>query len=729
VGGNAKPTDSEGIAEGEIIRIDTSSWECARIKTQGPSPGNRDSHTTTVVGPKGRKQLLVFGGTDGDIKFNEIHVLDLRTKLWTVGRPDNSPPEREGHTATLMGNLIVVFGGNGSLNPEDQERSPAKLTNHLNDVHFFDTDTWEWKEIKVQGEPPWPRDSHAAAPLGDKLVIYGGDCYDNYLSDVHVLDMGRACWVKQKCVSEGSPGARAGHIMAPFGDGILLYGGVMIDGKNCCDCWLLRVGPNEELGLSDGEAHWEPLPVAGDLPCGRFAHGADSSKDALFVFGGLCDEQPMDDLHVLQFPREPPPEGRPQMSGSLPPASPVQSEEGHGNNKSPTAVNSCPGEEDEQGGDSSDAVTSSLDSPNREESRIRPAEDAHKDSEAGVDAQAEMPRTGSSPAQLSGPAPNAAPPPSSGVCIPRASHPREGKVTSYNMYCNAIREKMRRDMPEIRPREIERRIGQQWAHMSIAEKRPFEEAARMHNALAKRQATSSPHAGASGGAPKHERPPDQEPARYERPSDRHEEMLAKRAKFRGSMNAQDQQSFNSKLNPKPWSDFVPPRASDADARRFLRDVAGTGMAPPGAIPGAGIAPFFGGLRSSPYLMPNQPEGPPSHGHPYASAVDPGKQNAGSSHGGPTSVPHSPQPQMLGATVEGTVDGMFNAGYLATVRVGGNTFRAVLFSPILNVAASDGAAQISGLAQPQGAPGPNMFSAGFPGAGFYAGMRSHSREKQ
>lgn len=36
---------------------------------------------------------------------------------------------------------------------------------------------------------------------------------------------------------------------------------------------------------------------------GRFAHAADAGDGALFVFGGLCNEEPVDDLHVLMVER------------------------------------------------------------------------------------------------------------------------------------------------------------------------------------------------------------------------------------------------------------------------------------------------------------------------------------------------------------------------------------------------------------------------------------------
>ena len=65
--------------------------------------------------------------------------------------------------------------------------------------------------MQVRGEPPRPRDSHAAAALGEKLVVFGGDCQDSYVSDVHVLDTRSLRWKEIKCTSE------VRHIMMFFG--------------------------------------------------------------------------------------------------------------------------------------------------------------------------------------------------------------------------------------------------------------------------------------------------------------------------------------------------------------------------------------------------------------------------------------------------------------------------------------------------------------------------------
>jgi hypothetical protein len=43
-----------------------------------------------------------------------------------------------------------------------------------NDVHAFNTATWEWEAVRVFGAPPLAMWSHAAVLLGSRLLVQGG---------------------------------------------------------------------------------------------------------------------------------------------------------------------------------------------------------------------------------------------------------------------------------------------------------------------------------------------------------------------------------------------------------------------------------------------------------------------------------------------------------------------------------------------------------------------------
>lgn len=65
---------------------------------------------------------------------------------------------------------------------------------YLNDVTVFDVNTHTWHSPDVQGARPPVRDSHAAVALGNRMVIYGGDCGKEYLSDVWAYNVEEQKW-------------------------------------------------------------------------------------------------------------------------------------------------------------------------------------------------------------------------------------------------------------------------------------------------------------------------------------------------------------------------------------------------------------------------------------------------------------------------------------------------------------------------------------------------------
>ncbi|XP_039134882.1 acyl-CoA-binding domain-containing protein 4-like [Dioscorea cayenensis subsp. rotundata] len=156
------------------LNLDTMVWKS--LVTTGPKPGNRDSHSTTLVGHR----MVVLGGTNGSKKVNDIHILDLKTMEWSKSNSKCMPPSpRESHTITVVGDeKLVIFGGSGE-----------GKTRYLNDIHILDLKSMSWSSPDVKGELPAPRDSHIVVSMGNKLIIYGGDCGDCYHGEVDVLDM------------------------------------------------------------------------------------------------------------------------------------------------------------------------------------------------------------------------------------------------------------------------------------------------------------------------------------------------------------------------------------------------------------------------------------------------------------------------------------------------------------------------------------------------------------
>jgi hypothetical protein len=112
-----------------------------------------------------------------------------------VGEP---PVAREGHSASVFRNNLLIFGG-------------LSLEGLLNDVMALDLDFLEWHKPPVAGMPPIRRYQHSSCTFARKLVIFGGFSeYGDVEHDLHALDMATYKWSTPE--TQGAPpAARMGH--------------------------------------------------------------------------------------------------------------------------------------------------------------------------------------------------------------------------------------------------------------------------------------------------------------------------------------------------------------------------------------------------------------------------------------------------------------------------------------------------------------------------------------
>jgi host cell factor len=89
---------------------------------------------------------------------------------------------------------------------------------------------WLWAFPQIEGVPPAPRGGHTATLTGASLVIFGGHFYEGknsgfvYLNDTHVLDVNSSRWFKPK-ISGTPPLGRYGHTAILAGARIIVFGG------------------------------------------------------------------------------------------------------------------------------------------------------------------------------------------------------------------------------------------------------------------------------------------------------------------------------------------------------------------------------------------------------------------------------------------------------------------------------------------------------------------------
>jgi hypothetical protein len=142
----------------------------------GPSP--RDGHSMVAYGG----MLVLFGGfyhnvssgsyvdcskpTDGCAWYNDLWTYTVATNKWTKLSISGAPSPRQGHSAVVIGDRMIIFGGQNSKQQT------------LNDLYSYSLSRRVWTKLEPSGVSPMPRMSQSAAVVGSTMLVYGGAVYN-----------------------------------------------------------------------------------------------------------------------------------------------------------------------------------------------------------------------------------------------------------------------------------------------------------------------------------------------------------------------------------------------------------------------------------------------------------------------------------------------------------------------------------------------------------------------
>jgi hypothetical protein len=218
---------------GDVWELDLSDYSWQQLSPSGTAPGPR-CLAGAVYSPA-RRSMVVFGGTNLDVQFNEVWELKLDSLSWQKISPTGIPPPvRESHGAFLDDNRFIVFGGkssgalvndmwaldlspgsekwtelsqNGSV-PGDRatfgaDYDPVSRRYYLfsgffyppwtvfNDFYVCDMATTTWTQLAQEGDVPAERRSSVALldPGLDNFVVFGGEGYDGLFNDLHYVNV------------------------------------------------------------------------------------------------------------------------------------------------------------------------------------------------------------------------------------------------------------------------------------------------------------------------------------------------------------------------------------------------------------------------------------------------------------------------------------------------------------------------------------------------------------
>lgn len=178
-GGCGKTADeSEEIYFNDLYMLDTVKLHWTKAITKGTPPAPRDSHTCSAWSNK----LIVLGGEDAsDSYLADVHILDTDVMEWKeLHASGQMLMPRAGHATVTVGKHVFVFGG---------FTDDRKL---YDDLHMLNLETGLWTKVVTTGLGPSARFSVAGDCVDARsgILVFIGGCNENLeaLDDMYYLD-------------------------------------------------------------------------------------------------------------------------------------------------------------------------------------------------------------------------------------------------------------------------------------------------------------------------------------------------------------------------------------------------------------------------------------------------------------------------------------------------------------------------------------------------------------
>lgn len=229
-------------------------WEHC-FAENSPTISRRYSHSSSVC----RDSMFVFGGcTTASTTFNDLWRLDLGTRTWI--RPlatGTYPPPKACASMVCYSDSLILFGGWTHTSPYPLHQAWL-IFNHL---HIYNTNTNRWTQVGTTNTCPGMA-GHTASMIGNKMVVFGGlHCQSGWgpfasSNEVWVLDVTLMTWKKQK-TSNLTPHPRYGHSQITLDSNhIIIIGGCGGPNMLFSDIWLLKTSED-----TNGVWEWKEIDI------------------------------------------------------------------------------------------------------------------------------------------------------------------------------------------------------------------------------------------------------------------------------------------------------------------------------------------------------------------------------------------------------------------------------------------------------------------------------------
>uniref|UniRef100_A0A8C4NI08 F-box protein 42 n=2 Tax=Eptatretus burgeri TaxID=7764 RepID=A0A8C4NI08_EPTBU len=214
-------------------------WESRTYPYPGTPITQRFSHSACYYDVN--HSMYVFGGctqSSCNAAFNDLWRLDLNSREWIRPLASGSyPSPKAGATMVVYKDLLVLFGGWTRPSPYPLHQ-PERF---FDEIHTY-SPSKNWWNCIVTPQGPLPIAGHSATVVGTKMIVFGGYLgWQQMNNDVWVLELDQ--WTWSKVLTQGTkPQSRVGQSQIVLDDTtLLIIGGC--GGPNAVfkDTWLLHL--------------------------------------------------------------------------------------------------------------------------------------------------------------------------------------------------------------------------------------------------------------------------------------------------------------------------------------------------------------------------------------------------------------------------------------------------------------------------------------------------------
>ncbi|KAH3745334.1 Kelch-type beta propeller [Pelomyxa schiedti] len=207
----------------------------SEMSTMGISPDARDGHSAVVHA----EHMWIFGGSNDTIVMNDLQSYNFGSRLW-INHDDTAngapPSPRRLHSAVVhedpnAGASMYIFGGYNGRNA-------------FGDLYRYHFDSNSWSVVTATGDIPSARYGHSAVAWHDAMYVFGGYASGSgFRQDTFRFDFSTEVWtlLRPECGPEGMPAPRRKHAAAVVGDCMVIFGGT--SGRYLNDLWVLMLSP------------------------------------------------------------------------------------------------------------------------------------------------------------------------------------------------------------------------------------------------------------------------------------------------------------------------------------------------------------------------------------------------------------------------------------------------------------------------------------------------------